>query len=151
MQDKIVIEEFKAHHLDYLELQDMQSYMDNLRNSDYGNIVEERSLFSYSLINKTTNETLAIAGALPVDEYNNTITRAEVWSLISTNAGKHMIRIHRAVLRALDTLTIPRIEAKVDREFKEGIRWIEMLGFQFEGNMRKYRMERDHLLYARIN
>lgn len=142
---------FQAIHLETLELQDMQSYTQHLLVSGIAKTIEQNSEIAYSLIETGTKKTLAVAGVATTESIDNVVYRGTAWSLIGKDAGKHMITLHRAVSKALKSLTIPRIEAIVDKEFEEGIRWIEMLGFTCEGCMRKYIRERDHLLYARIN
>jgi hypothetical protein len=77
--------------------------------------------------------------------------RATAWALVSAGAGKRFVRIHAAVERFLDVAPFRRIEASVDVGFIEGMRWMEMLGFEYEGLMVAYRPDgADMLLYARI-
>jgi RimJ/RimL family protein N-acetyltransferase len=55
------------------------------------------------------------------------------------------------VVEFLDNAPYRRIEATVDVGFKQGHRWIKMLGFELEGYMRAYRPDgADMLLYARV-
>jgi hypothetical protein len=91
-------------------------------------------------------EVLAIAG-LAVQWEN----RAIAWSLVSANAGKRFVKIHAAAKRFLDAAPFRRIEANVDVGFTEGMRWMDLLGFKYEGLMAAYRPDgADMLLYARI-
>jgi hypothetical protein len=77
--------------------------------------------------------------------------RAIVWALLSADAGRHFIRIHRAVLRAFSLHPYRRIETAVLDGFEEGYRWAEMLGFWREGLMRAYCPDgTDAHLYARV-
>ena len=92
------------------------------------------------------DEILAIAG-LAVQWEN----RAMAWALVSEGAGKRFVRIHAAVKRFLDAAPYRRIEATVDVGFTEGMRWMNLLGFRYEGCMAAYRPDgADMLLYARI-
>lgn len=74
------------------------------------------------------------------------------WALFSKgNMVPYMLSIHRAVNKFLEESCLQRIEATVVKGFEPGHRWVEMLGFEVEGYMRKYDPDgRDHLLYARI-
>lgn len=77
--------------------------------------------------------------------------RALAWALISKNAGKCFSSIHRAVKRFLNLSDCRRIEANIDVGFDEAKRWIELLGFEYEGYMKAYRPDgEDMLLYARV-
>ena len=89
---------------------------------------------------------LAIAGVEP--QWEN---RAIAFALISGAAGPYFWAIHSAVRDFLVRTPYRRIEATVDVGFKEGHRWIKMLGFELEGYMKAYRPDgADMLLYARI-
>jgi len=89
---------------------------------------------------------LAVAGVEP--QWEN---RATAFALISDSAGAHFRSIHAAVFDFLVMAPFRRIEATVDVGFKQGHRWIKMLGFELEGYMRAYRPDgADMLLYARI-
>jgi len=73
------------------------------------------------------------------------------WSVISQRGLARFGGIHRGVRRFLDIADYRRIEAVVDIEHKKAIRWIEVLGFEREGVMRKYTENgRDCYLYARL-
>lgn len=89
---------------------------------------------------------LAIAGVEP--QWEN---RAIAFALIAESAGQFFPAIHKAVRDFLIRAPYRRIEAAVDVGFKEGHRWITMLGFELEGYMKAYRPDgADMLLYARI-
>ena len=77
--------------------------------------------------------------------------RATVFALLSDDSGPHFKAIHSAVVEFLDNAPYRRIEATVDVGFKQGHRWVKMLGFELEGYMRAYRPDgADMLLYARV-
>ena len=89
---------------------------------------------------------LAIAGGDP--QWEN---RAIAFALIAESAGRFFPAIHKAVRDFLIRTPYRRIEATVDVGFKEGHRWIKMLGFELEGYMKAYRPDgADMLLYARV-
>ena len=73
------------------------------------------------------------------------------WSVISPRGLERFGGIHRGVRRFLEIADYRRIEAVVDVEHEKAIRWIEVLGFEREGVMRKYTENgRDVYLYARL-
>ena len=89
---------------------------------------------------------LAVAGVEP--QWEN---RATAFALLSDDSGPHFPAIHSAVVEFLDNAPYRRIEATVDVGFKQGHRWIKMLGFELEGYMKAYRPDgADMLLYARV-
>ena len=89
---------------------------------------------------------LGIGGVEP--QWEN---RATAFALLSDDSGPHFPAIHSAVVEFLDNAQYRRIEATVDVGFKQGHRWIKMLGFELEGYMSSYRPDgADMLLYARI-
>lgn len=89
---------------------------------------------------------LGIGGVEP--QWEN---RATAFALLSDDSGPHFPAIHSAVVEFLDNAPYRRIEATVDVGFKQGHRWIKMLGFELEGYMKAYRPDgADMLLYARV-
>ena len=77
--------------------------------------------------------------------------RATAWMLIGQAAGPHFAAIHKRVARGLVTHPYRRVEAHVDVGFTEGIRWMKMLGFEFESYKRAYRPDgADMLEFVRI-
>lgn len=74
-----------------------------------------------------------------------------LWAVLAHDAGHHMLRLHRAVRRFIDSEPIRRLEATVEDGFAPGCRWLDLLGFEFEGTMRGYGDAGEtHLRYARI-
>lgn len=91
-------------------------------------------------------EVMFVAGVFPHWE-----NRFEAYLMMSQHAGRCMTSIHRYVKQFLDNFPSRRIETPVDVGFKEGHRWVKMLGFEPEGYMKCYRHDgADMVLYARI-
>lgn len=134
---------FKAEHLTKLALQDAQAFLTSeLTNPDYAKMLE--GMYSYSLI--VDDAVLCCAGIMQVWK-----GRSMGWAMISGDAGKHFMEIHRNVAAAIRMCPDRRLEIAVDSEFKEGKRWAKMLGLTFEGTMKSYSPDgRDCDLYARI-
>ena len=88
---------------------------------------------------------LGMAGVAPKWEGS-----AIAWGLLSGSIGATFPVLHRAAARYFAVAPFARIEAHVAVEHPAGARWVEMLGFQKEGVMRKFFNSRDFLLYARV-
>jgi hypothetical protein len=74
-----------------------------------------------------------------------------LWAVLAQDAGRSMLWIHRAVTRFLEMQTVQRLEATVLEGFDPGCRWLELLGFTYEGRMRAYGPDGStHLRYARV-
>lgn len=78
-----------------------------------------------------------------------------VWALLSKDCNKHMIGATRAISRWLEDCKILRLETAIRREFPEGHRWAEMLGFTNETpevGMKNFGLDgKTYDLYARYN
>lgn len=73
-----------------------------------------------------------------------------LWALLSADAGTHMLWLHRATKRFIEINPPKRLEASVEKGFPQGCRWLELLGFRFEGEMSAYGLNGEtHLRYAR--
>jgi hypothetical protein len=73
------------------------------------------------------------------------------WGILDTDSGRHMLGLTRAVRQWLETAPYHRIDIAVAREFDAGHRWALLLGFTFEGMMRRYLPAGgDAALYARV-
>ena len=77
-----------------------------------------------------------------------------VWVLTTPLVEKYPLWFSKAVRNMLnagtDLYKLQRIQATVLKENTKAIKWIEFLGFEREGLMRKY-VGGDHYLYSRIS
>jgi hypothetical protein len=64
--------------------------------------------------------------------------RGICWALLSQDSAQHMTWLHYAVKRFITMQPWRRLEATVQKDFREGCRWVELLGFHFEGEMPCY-------------
>ena len=77
--------------------------------------------------------------------------RWQAWAMLGPDTGKIMVPLTRAVARYFASRKYKRVETCIDPNFPEAIRWAELLGFTFEGRMKKYLPNgADQLLYARV-
>ena len=76
-----------------------------------------------------------------------------VWVLTTPLVEKYPLWFSKAVRNMLnagtDLYKLERVQATVLKENKKAVKWIEFLGFEREGLMRKY-VGGDHYLYARV-
>lgn len=74
-----------------------------------------------------------------------------LWAVLSQEAGRHLLFLHRATRRFIDLQPWRRLEASVEVGFPAGCRWLELLGFEYEGPLKAYGSDgEDHMRYARI-
>lgn len=77
--------------------------------------------------------------------------RYVAWALFSENIGMSMLGLVRGIRRFLDLQDFRRVEAYVDIHHLAGIRLVEMLGFKFDGTMKRFTPEdRDNYMYSRV-
>ncbi len=95
------------------------------------------------------NEIIAIAGITLVWP-----GLGEAWALFGKNPQRHKFFIHREALRHIEQIAkekkLERIQGCAIKEHEAGKRWLEHLGFEYEGPMRKFWMGKDFVRYARI-
>jgi hypothetical protein len=64
--------------------------------------------------------------------------RGEAWAVLAGDIGLGMVPVTRAIQRGFRAMSYRRIEAMVACNFQPGRRWVQMLGFEFEGVARAY-------------
>jgi hypothetical protein len=138
---------FKPEHLKALVLQPSQEYFGaEIQREGYGDYLKASGQAFTAM---DGDKVLGCGGCIEI--WDN---RAQIWALVSRDAGRHMIGIHRAVAGFLLAAKWRRIEASVDVGFEAGIKWLEMLGFNNETPgtpMRAYRPDGGNsYLFARV-
>lgn len=79
------------------------------------------------------------------------LERGTCWALLSQTSAPHMAWLHYATKRFIATERWRRLEASVEEGFGQGCRWVELLGFEFEGRMKGYGLNGEtHLRYAKV-
>lgn len=139
----MIVVPYKAEHLLALKMQPAQGHCAQYITPEYARMLERE----YAFTALEGDEVLAVGGVTKLWE-----NRAIVWSFIDWRAAKHMVPIHRAVKKILDLAPYKRLEADTPCEFKQGHRWLRMLGFRMEAErMEAYRVDGgDSALYARV-
>jgi RimJ/RimL family protein N-acetyltransferase len=77
------------------------------------------------------------------------------WVVMGKDYKSHRIWIHKNVKSFMNKvicgLDLRRVQANVVCDFDAGKEWLERMGFENEGRMKKYGPDgKDHYLYARI-
>lgn len=135
---------YRPEHLQAIELQDSQLYLENFITDDLANaLVDDK----WSWTGIIDGKVICCAGVQTIWD-----GRGVAWAYIAGGIEHDFIKIHRAVKSGLDQCDLNRIEITVDCGFKEGHRWANMLGFKLEaGRMRGFTPSgQDHSLYARL-
>ena len=140
----MIVRAWRRGDTEAVELQSAQQYLRCIVDvrADFTELAEQGLVWTV----EHDGVILGIGGLEP--QWEN---RATAFALLSDDSGPHFKAIHSAVVEFLDNAPYRRIEATVDVGFKQGHRWIKMLGFELEGYMRAYRPDGAvMLLYARI-
>lgn len=134
---------YKAEHLMSMHIQIGQEKYNPWITDEYARALENQ----YAFTAMVDGHPMLVGGL-----YEMWQNRALLWSFLDTNAGPHLVAIHRAVKKFLDMQPYRRIEAECDCGFKPGHRWLRMLGFKMEAKrMRAFRIDGgDSSLYARV-
>lgn len=135
---------YRSFHISALKIQSQQKYMDDIIKPEYCKALESAGP-AYTVMDGCS---VVACGGLA----EQWATRATAWSLISEDVTGHKFaRLHKMVLRFLASQDYPRIEMTVDHDFEQGHRWARLLGFRWEGLMKKYNPNgSDCDLYARV-
>lgn len=100
----------------------------------------------YAYTAEEDGEVVGIAGIITMWE-----GRGYAWALLSVNSGKKMVTICRAMKAVMNIYPGARIECMVDAEFEAGRKLMDVLGFEFEGRMKKATRDGgDAFLYAYV-
>lgn len=71
-----------------------------------------------------------------------------LWGYISKDSGRCFIALHRIVKRLLGCQLRP-VTAMVQTGFNNGCRWLELLGFTYDGIAKQYGLHgEDHIRYV---
>lgn len=147
MEGRLVIPA-RPHHL----------IMPGVQNGQMGNVkllvdrpelaqwVIDTSLCAYSLFYE--GRILAVAGIQKdyIDPGKGT-----AWALFAKDAGRHLLFVLKKSVEVMDNVDMRRIETTASHELPQAKRWLELLGFEYEGTMRSYdSMGYDHDMYARV-
>jgi hypothetical protein len=138
----VIVVPFKSLHLAAMNVQPAQAR--ELVHLPPGAL--ERLAEHPSLTGLYQGEPVACFGIVP-----DTLGSATMWAFLSADSGRHMLMFTRSALRFLELYPFRRVEATAPVEFGPGCKWLELLGFENEGRMRRYGADgADHYRYARV-
>jgi len=139
----MIVRKYIKGDFDKLELQAAQRCGNELDNLKIDDISETTDIW----VGEHEGKIIAMGGVVEI--WNN---RGEAWMLISKHAKfSLMLSVHKEVANYLKRSNYRRIESTVDVGFKQGHRWMKMLGFELEGYLKAYRPDgKDMILFARV-
>jgi hypothetical protein len=77
-----------------------------------------------------------------------------LWMVTSPLVNRYPVAFHRAIRKWLalfiDLYNLNRLQAYVDAQNSTYVKWIEALGFNMEGLMKKFYNGKDYFMYARL-
>lgn len=136
------VEVFQPYHLKLLLAQGVQPS----QRREVSHVPDEYATVGRALTAFDGERVLLCGGIVPLGHIGI------LWALLAEDAGHHMIALHRATKRFLGIHPPRRIEASVEKGFNAGCRWIELLGFRFEGEMPGYGRDGEtHLRYGLVS
>lgn len=140
----MILAPFEPEHLRLLALQSEQEYFKPyIEDPSYGKYLQIGGK-CYSFLDG--DRVLACAGVIPLWD-----GRGEAWSLLGGDLRKYFLQIHYTVKRFLASCDMKRIEANVSCDSERARKWVESLGFSFEGRMAAFWPDgRDAARYARV-
>ena len=79
----------------------------------------------------------------------------EAWALTTPLVSEYRISIARCAIKYLggmiERLNLHRVQASIQETHKDSIKFMEYMGFEFEGTLRKYGTNQEnYVLYARV-
>jgi len=139
----MIIVPYKAEHLMAITAQEAQAYLRDLVTTEYCKSLEA----SLSFTAMVDGRPIGCGGLAEIWK-----DRALLWSFLDRSAKEHLFAITKVTRNFIDAAPYRRIEAETDCEFKEGHRWLRMLGFTLEAErMRCFRVDGgDSALYAKV-
>lgn len=142
----LIVEPFRPYHIPLLiaqGVQDAQRQEVSHVPVTYASVAKPPGL---SMTVRDGESIVLCGGVLPTGPKQGVL-----WALLSAQAGQHMLFLHRATRRFIEIEPLRRLEASVEVGFPAGCRWLELLGFQYEGPLNAFGPHgEDHVRYARI-
>ncbi|PLR52421.1 hypothetical protein [Chimaeribacter arupi] len=117
--------DFEPEHILLIEPQQCQQYI--IRTIEYGQQLAQGDCFT----GVQDGRVVAIGGILPVCE-----GRGYLHMIVAENMPHQWIKLYRAARRLIDAVENDYIRLETLSAFGEADRWLEMLGFEFEGVLR---------------
>lgn len=142
----MIVEPFQPYHIELLIAQGVQK--EQLRQVSHvpASYASLKRLPGPALTAREGERIVLCGGVMPVGP-----TMGVLWAVLSEEAGKHMLWLHRATQRFIAIHPPRRLEATVEKGFPQGCRWLELLGFRYEGEMPAYGFDGEtHLRFGKV-
>ena len=139
----MIVVPFIPAHLENFEVHEWQKDIKEYFSREYADLLSMGHAYT-GIIDKRV---VAMAGVSQLAP-----TRWQAWALMSSDTKDCMLKITRQIKTFLDEFKGFRVETPVHHDFKQGHRWIKMLGFKNEtpGGMKGYGLNGEtYDLYAR--
>ena len=146
-------ERFKAEHIFEMEVHESQSFkLDGTTKEECLEAYKQAESFDKFVIPQTIrhNQKIIACGGL----LNLSPWRGEFWSVMGKYSGDHMVCIARKAKNMIEEaqeIGVHRLESIIDIDFKEGHKWMKLLGFTPDGILRCYNQNKsDVLMYSKV-
>lgn len=141
----IEVSKFKAEDVKAINKQPLDAEEHDCLTDRHFELVEQHHKETYTL--RINGRIVACFGLVPYWE-----GRAEAWAIIDKDCKHEFVALFKTMKRMIHDSPVPRIEATINKNFREGHRWIKLLGFELEApTMKKYGVKgHDYSLYARV-
>lgn len=142
----LTVEVFRPYHVQLLMAQGVQPAQTRQVSQVPANWASVAHVPGPALTARAGDRLLLCGGIMPVGPKMGVL-----WAVLSEAASAHMLALHRATLRFIAIAPPRRLEATVEKGFPQGCRWLELMGFRFEGEMACYGLDDEtHLRFAKI-
>tara|TARA_Y100000296_G_scaffold61607_1_gene71467 strand:+ start:3744 stop:4205 length:462 start_codon:yes stop_codon:yes gene_type:complete len=143
------IQGYEPWHLDALHLRWREEETFKLVDKDLDKLIKANQK-GCAFTGFTEDSIIGSAGILPLWE-----GVGHAWVVFGADYRKHRIWIHRQVRNMFFKIAVGmkfrRVQANVQADFHEALRWIEALGFECESTLRQYGPDgKDHYMYTRF-
>lgn len=150
--DKIVIVPFVASDMERIDIREEQKELRDAADfgyqslTVYGQALKHLTYKDYAYTALGEKGIYAVGGIIQMWEGSY-----EVWSMFSVHTNRAGLSLAKAIKKGINKIKKGRLQAYVDVDFTEAIRFIEWLGFEREATLKQYGLGgKDNYIYARI-
>jgi hypothetical protein len=140
----MIIETFEPYHIDLLRAQGLQAEQREIGALVYAHLA--KPVGPAFTVRAPSGDVLLCGGIAYTAPHMGTC-----WALLSESSRRYLKGLHREVKRFLDLYAMQRLETTVREGFLPGCKWVEKLGFEFEGRMAGYGERGEtHLRFSKV-
>ena len=143
------IQKYEPWHMDALLMRQREQETFKIVDKDLDKLIKDNHK-GCSFTGFTTDKIIGCAGILPV--WSGV---GHAWVVLGSDYKKHRIWLHKQVKDMFFKIAVGmkfrRVQANVQCDFYDAVRWIEALGFEGESVMKEYGPDgKDHYMYTRF-